>query len=116
MDTLQRLAAETALRKMVAQGYFSICTIDKINEISGKIPDWRAHQILSLLHCIHFKDMLPELQQQLPELIRLALNGAEIDISSVLEARGDKVVAIQPAIKEPEKPAGMRLLGRWGNR
>ncbi len=84
MDTLQKIAAETALKKMLRQGHFSICTIDEIVKMTGSVPDGRAYQILRLMHCVDFKDMPPEIHEQMPELLRAVLSGTELDLAAVM--------------------------------
>jgi hypothetical protein len=70
MNAIEILVAKTALKKMVEQGYFCICTIDKVLKISGGIPDPRDYQMLSALHCVHYKDMPPTLLRELPNIIK----------------------------------------------
>lgn len=81
MNDLQRMAATVALEQMSRNGYFSICTIDKINAMSGGVPNGEAYQILAALHCVNFRDMPPELQRGLPVLVKLALGGQAIDFA-----------------------------------
>ena len=83
MDKIQILAAEAALRKMVEEGFFSICTIDKINKVSGNIPNKKTYDTLHMLHCVHYKDMPPELLKELPVMIREALGGSTLELSNI---------------------------------
>lgn len=73
MDEVQKLAAQCALRKMVADGWLSICTIDAILKMSGGIPSNADYQILRVLHCVPFADMPPELLRGLPLLVQRVL-------------------------------------------
>lgn len=81
MDELQQLASQAAMKKMMQDGYFSICTIDKILKMSGGIPEKYDYDILSTLHCVHFSDMAPELRRGLPLLIKRVLDSEPIEIS-----------------------------------
>lgn len=79
MDEVQRMAAHAALDKMIREGYVNICTIDKILRMTGGIPSRRDYEILSMLHCINFRDIQPELLQRLPGLIKGVLNGGGLE-------------------------------------
>ena len=113
MDNLQQLAAEAALRKMADSGWLDICAIDKIIKITGSTPDKRAYGILSLLHCVHFKDMDAQIRAQLPDLLAATFGGDPVDFSSVLRpqpARGSLVV-----VDTPKRAGWLRLLAGGGN-
>lgn len=84
MDELQILAAETALRKMVKQGHFSICTVDEILKMTGGVPDARTYQVLRLLHCVNYSEMPDELREKLPELLKAVFSGSAIDVTAIL--------------------------------
>lgn len=86
MDQIEQLACETALKKMIADGHLSICTINDIVKITGGIPDRRAHQILDALHCVKYADMPAPLLAELPDLIRKCLGGPIIDVDAIFTA------------------------------
>jgi hypothetical protein len=75
---LQQLAALAALNKMMAGGYFDICTIDKIAKMFGVMPEQEAYTSLRALHCVHFDKMPRELYASIPALIQQALNGCQV--------------------------------------
>ena len=79
MNAIEVMVAKTALKKMMEQGYFCICTIDKVLKISGGIPDPRDYQMLNALHCIHYKDMPPALLKELPNIIRRVVESPALD-------------------------------------
>lgn len=81
MDALQKATAVTALQDMVAKGRIDICAINAIIAMAGVVPDKRAHQIISLLHCVYFKDMHPLVRDQLPDLIRQVIGGEPLEWS-----------------------------------
>jgi len=81
MNHIQVLAATTALKVMLEQGYVSICKIDDILTVSKVIPDKHAYDTLRLLHCVKFKDMPRELQEQIPQLIKAVLSGPTINVA-----------------------------------
>lgn len=79
MDELKVLVATTALKDMIRKGYFSICTIDAINKVTGNHPRSEDYAMLHALHCVHFADMPPELQRGLPLLIQRALGTQPVE-------------------------------------
>lgn len=80
---LQMLAAEAALRKMIEDSHFSICTLDKIVRMMGVKPDADAYNILSSLHCVHYNQMQPRLLEALPDLIHKVLSSPSMDASRI---------------------------------
>lgn len=66
---LKMMAAQTALKDMLSDKSFSICTVDKIIEMLGRHPDPSSYKVLSTLHCIKYRDMPTELLQRLPDLL-----------------------------------------------
>ena len=65
MTEFQRMAAITVLKQMFAGGHFSICTVDKVIQITGCIPpDPKDYQALSALHCVDWADMSQDLRNQ----------------------------------------------------
>lgn len=80
MNDLQVMAARAALKKMLSDGYFSICTVDKILKMTGGVPNREDYDVLSTLHCVHYMDMEPELLRGLPLLIQRVLSAEELVI------------------------------------
>lgn len=76
MNDMQRMAAETAMKHMVAKGWVDICAIRKILEMTGGVPPREDLQVLELLHCVNFNEMTPELLRGLPLILQRVL-GAE---------------------------------------
>lgn len=115
MNDIERLSVEVALRDMVRKGYFSICTIDSILKLTQLVRDERAYKTLSLLHCVQYGDMPPQILQELPELIRSALGNIEIDIVSAMTRRSElRIVDIDSEPTTAKKPGG--LLAFFGKR
>ena len=79
MNAIETLVAKTALKKMMEQGYFCICTIDNILKMSGGIPNPRDYQMLRTLHCINYKDMPSALLNELPNMIRRVVESPALD-------------------------------------
>jgi len=73
MNKIQELAVKASLEKMVADGHISICTIDKILQITQHLPPKADYDILHLLHCVKFRDMDPELLKELPSVLQRVL-------------------------------------------
>lgn len=96
MDEIKMLAAEAALRKMVAGNYFDICVIDNIVKMLELIPDRTVYSVLKSLHCVHYNQMPDRLIKQLPELIAVVLASPSFDasrINIVSEAGGLRLVS-----------------------
>ncbi len=83
MSQLQLMAAEAALKKMLSDKHFSICTMDKIVDMLGIKPDKEAYDILSTLHCIDYSAMRRELLEALPDLIHRVLRSPSFDASRI---------------------------------
>ena len=99
MNNVQRLAAEAALTKMAEQGWFDICTIDKIRSAAGiGRGESEAYKTLSMLHCIHYDKMPAELRNALPGLVAEVLQEPAIEFSLKLPMRTLAVIE-QPAAK-----------------
>ena len=77
------MAAEAALKKMVQDRCFSICTLDTIIQMMDIKADREAYQILRTLHCVDYSQMSPELLQELPELIATVLRSPTFDASRI---------------------------------
>ncbi len=69
MDTKQ-LAAQAALAHLFKSDHFSICAIDAIAKLLGRIPNSDAYNTLLVLHCVSYRDMPPALRKELPRLVR----------------------------------------------
>ncbi|KKL64721.1 hypothetical protein LCGC14_2162200 [marine sediment metagenome] len=63
MDEIDRRVAQTALKDMFERSHFNICTIDKIIQMTGCIPDKQNYNRLSALHCIHWNTMEKDVRQ-----------------------------------------------------
>ncbi len=118
MDTNQ-LAAQSALRKMFDQGHFSICTIDTILKALNRIAEPAAHNTLSMLHCVSYRDMPPELREKLPDLIKRALGDVGFNIEFAKPepepVKRETVIETHVTISQPQpRPRSIltRLLGR----
>ncbi len=87
MDDIKSMVIKTALKKMMDDGHFSICTIDSILKITGGIPDSHDYDMLHALHCVNYKIMPAELLKELPVLIGKVLNSEGIKLDySILDA------------------------------
>jgi hypothetical protein len=99
MTQLEITVIKTALRKMEAQGYFSISTIDNILQITKGIPDAKAYQMLRTLHCIDYKDMPKELLEELPKMISQVISSLPLNIVGDNDIFVNALAA--PKTKEP---------------
>lgn len=80
MTAFERLAVETALRKLFSQRYFSISEIDSILKVTGTVAPARVMNSLRLLHCVDYGEMPRELLEELPQMVAEALRGPLLDL------------------------------------
>ncbi len=93
MDELKVLVATTALKDMITKGYLNICTIRKINEVTGNYPAREDMALLEALHCVNFGDMPAELQRGMPLLIQKVLGTAKFEFDYEEFSRQLRLVA-----------------------
>lgn len=78
MNEIDALIVGTAFTEMYRKGWFDICAVDAACKIMGIVPNRAAHDRLRALHCVDFGRMPPELQRELPNLIRECLGGRDV--------------------------------------
>lgn len=78
MSPRTQLVVGTALRNMVEKGWVDICCIKECIKLAGVIPNGQALAELSALHCLHYKDMPPELVKEIPGMINDCFNGPKV--------------------------------------
>jgi hypothetical protein len=81
MTKLESSIISTALNKMRNDGWFSICTIDNILQITKGIPDKKSHDLLRAIHCVKFVDMPQDVRDALPELIIKCIGNPPYDLT-----------------------------------
>lgn len=97
MDEVQTMAIRAALSKMIRDGYLNICTIDHILKMTGGIPDKRDYDILHALHCVHFREMEPELVRGIPVIVQRVINSPGIEFKFTSEYR-TMLSGLKPAL------------------
>lgn len=103
MDKLKNLAAMTALNKMLADGHFSICTVDRVAAMLNIRPAGEAYNILNTVHCVDYAKMPTELREAIPDLIKECLG---IDPVYQFKTMERPVIEVSPV-----KRGFMRLIG-----
>lgn len=104
-DHIKQLVAITALNEMMRSGFFSICTIDKVGSLLCLDVRNDSYKILSVLHCVSFSNMPPEVRSAIPGLINDCLGSNDIfqftdlktkiiDISPSHKAGGNSVIGL----------------------
>lgn len=83
LPSVKKLVVETAVNKLFKEPFFSICTLDKVMDLMSVSDKTDAYKYLNALHCVHYKDMSPELRQLLPTLVNEALRLETINIATV---------------------------------
>lgn len=81
MTDLTKISVQVALKKMVSQGYFDICTIDGILKLTGSLPHSETYNQLRLIHCVHYKEMPNELLEAIPDMISRCVNSPKFDFT-----------------------------------
>lgn len=114
MTDLEQKAIEAALRKMFAQGHFSICTIDTCLKLLGVPQGGKSYQLLHALHCVNYADMDRELAQAIPGLIADIFQGVVLDVAGL--APGGEIYAAREVVVEPSKTPRRGLLQLFGGR
>lgn len=76
-----------AIRKLFdPTKHFSIITFDEICRVLNVIPMPGVRDRLSLLHCVNYRDMEPELRQELGRLVMETLSTPGFSIELRLQA------------------------------
>lgn len=97
MTDFQREAIRLALLKMFRDdGHFSICTVDALLKLAGAVPDRRAYDELSVLHCVGMRDMPPVMRQELLNRTLALLDAEPLDLSKL----GESYLS-EPAVATP---------------
>ncbi len=99
MNTLQIMACQVALKKMMDGGIFFISTIDDILKVTRGVPNRDDYQALRLLHCVEFKDF--------PQLLRLEFPNI---LSRVLESPSMSIIITFTPLERPPELMPPKLL------
>ena len=83
MNAIERLTCQAALAKLLSDPQFSICTVDNILKVTQTVPDGRLYRALSLLHCVNYRDMPPELLQELPGMLAQIFKGPLLEVPGI---------------------------------
>lgn len=85
MNQLDAALIETALRNMFAGSHFNICVIREIVAVTKSVPPPGLMGRLSLLHCVNWEDMTPDVREALPDMIREAIGSPPFDFESIFQ-------------------------------
>lgn len=80
MTTFQIEAAKLSLKRMMASGHFSICTIDEILKVTGGVPDAEDYKSLRMLHCVDFKEFTPAMRIEFPGILKRVLESPTMEL------------------------------------
>lgn len=69
MQNVKKEITEAALKKLFADEYFSIITIDSLLKMTNTIPDCELYNSLRALHCVSYKVMSEDLRTWLYKII-----------------------------------------------
>lgn len=96
-DSMVDPFVRAAVKKLFkASGYFCISDFDRICEVLNVIPLEGVRDRLSLVHCLHYRDMEPDLREEIGRLCFETFNtpGFALDIEGAVQIGGGKVAAI----------------------
>lgn len=99
MDEVDKAVIATALKDMFRSNHFSICTIDKLQKLSGCYADPKTYQRMNALHCVHYSEMPQGMKDW------LVLQCAEIFSQDALDV--DRVIDTKLGFKQK---VGLKLL------
>lgn len=80
MNTFQIECAKLALKRMMASGHFSICTVDEILKVTGGVPDAEDYKALRMLHCVDFKEFTPAMRIEFPGILKRVLESPSMEL------------------------------------
>jgi hypothetical protein len=112
MTDINQMVIRSGLRDMFNKGYLSISTIKECLKLAKITPVGSTLDQLSVLHCVHFKDMDRELAEQIPAMVAGLFDGMQPSVDDLFAkpapAKRTEVIDITPV---PEKRGLLRLLG-----
>lgn len=79
LSEFQKNAVIIALRAMYKGTHFSICTLNDILKMTGKIMLKENYDALHLLHCVDWSDMGQDMMRQSFDMIIKALDSPSFD-------------------------------------
>lgn len=80
MTPFERMACETALRKLLQGEHFDICTVRQILAVTKTVPPRGSLEALAPLHCVKYSDMPRELLEQIPAMLAEVFRGPLLDL------------------------------------
>lgn len=104
--------ANNILNRMMGEGHFSICDVDKAAQLLGAKPQGEAYEVLRKLHCVNWRDMPPELLASVPELITAALAVSSYRFNFTARAPAPRMFEAGKIVEleSPKRPTLIRRL------
>jgi len=98
VDPFIRAAVKKLFR---SGGYFCISDFDSICSVLNVIPPEGVRDRLALVHCLHYRDMEPDLREEVGRLCFGTFNtpGFKLDIEGAVQIGHGKVAAITGRIQ-----------------
>jgi hypothetical protein len=110
MTDLELQICDAKLRKMFApDAWFSICDFDVLVRLTGVSVSRRDHDVLALLHCLHWRDLPADLRRSTAARVVELLQQPTFDIGELL---GDPKPTPVAAAAETPVPAKTGLFHR----
>lgn len=80
-NDLKKLAVQAALQKMTKKGWFDVCNMKIAADLMGVHFSSEQQEFMTLLHCVNFGDMVPELRDGLKEMIEDIFSAEAFEIT-----------------------------------
>jgi hypothetical protein len=110
MSPMEEAVVRTALTRMFRpDGYFDICTLDNLVKLARVMVPERTRLALHALHCVHWRDMEPEVRQHVADTV---LGLFALPTFNVTFAKLDRVRVVEADVAPEKRPLLLRLLGR----
>jgi len=75
MSEFRQPAIQQAVESLFKDRHFSICTLDRIIELTGNQVNHEIYMELHAFHCVHFSEMNPRVKQLLEQKVVECLRG-----------------------------------------
>ena len=95
MNDLTKKALMASLRKMFEpDGYCNVCTIDECLKVVNAVPNKEDYEALKLLHCVHWRDMAPEMRTEVFKTVIRMLTEYSFDLDVLDDIFNNKPINI----------------------
>lgn len=110
MNDFEREAVRVAMTRMFrSDGWLDICAIDECLKLARVAPPSREYQALRVLHCVHWRDMAPEMRRAVAERVAAMFAEPPFDVAAMFDPPPVEAVV---SANEPMRRRWFALLRR----